>query len=43
MFLEDIHSSANNANTSVKDIETIASIWLTKASERCKQSAEKDI
>ncbi|KAF0714730.1 putative leucine-rich repeat-containing protein DDB G0290503 isoform X1, partial [Aphis craccivora] len=35
-----IHSSANNADTSVKQIEIVASIWLNKAFERCKQAVE---
>jgi len=34
--LEAIHSSANLADKSIKEIETIASIWLSKAGERAK-------
>ncbi|XP_003241499.1 putative leucine-rich repeat-containing protein DDB_G0290503 isoform X1 [Acyrthosiphon pisum] len=40
LLTKAIHSSTNNAGTTVKQIELVASIWLTKANERCKQAAE---
>lgn len=41
-LLEAIYLSANNADTSVKEIEIVANIWLIKASEMFKQSSEKN-
>jgi len=39
IILEAIHSTSNLADKSVKEIETITSIWLSKASERSKITA----
>jgi len=42
-ILEAIQSSSKFNQTSIKDIEVAASIWLSKASERLKMTTINDI